>query len=117
MIDHKSGEYPLGKKGGVLKRKQADYDAYKKQLYLYCKQVYNDYGVYPKKIVWNYFRDSKWLELPFVYEEYIDTEQWVSDLVGEIHKEENFCPHIDYFYCENLCGFRNSCDYKTMGSE
>ena len=42
---------------------------------------------------------------------------WGSDLVGEIHKEENFCPHIDYFYCENLCGFRNSCDYKTMGSE
>ena len=47
----------------------------------------------------------------------MDTEKWVSDLVGEIHNEENFCPHIDYFYCENLCGFRNSCDYKTMGSE
>lgn len=117
VIDHKSGEYPLGKRGSVLKRKQSDYDAYKKQLYLYSTQVYNEYGVYPKKIVWNYFRDSKWLELQFDYGEYKSTEKWVSEVVSEIHNEENFCPHMDYFYCENLCGFRNSCDYKMMGSE
>ena len=86
-------------------------------MYLYSTQVYNEYGVYPKKIVWNYFRDSKWLELPFDYGEYKSTEKWVSEIVSEIHNEENFCPHMDYFYCENLCGFRNSCDYKMMGSE
>lgn len=117
VIDHKSGEYPIGKKGGVLKRKQSDYDAYKNQLYLYSRQVYNDYGTYPKKLVWNYFRDSKWLEIPFKYDEYVSAGNWASDLVAEIHKEEIFPPHIDYFYCENLCGFRNSCDYKTMRGE
>lgn len=117
VIDHKSGEYPLGKKGKVLKRKESDYDSYKKQLYLYCRQVYNDYGVYPKKIVWNYFRDSQWLELPFVYEEYEDTEKWILGLVEEIHKEENFAPTMNHFYCHNLCGFRNSCDYIMMESE
>lgn len=114
VIDHKSGEYPLGKKGNVLKRKKDDYEAYKKQLYLYCRQVYAEYGVYPKWIVWNYFRDSKWLYLPFIYEEYLETGQWVKELVAEIHEEENFAPNMDYFYCENLCGFRNSCDYRMM---
>lgn len=114
VIDHKSSEYPLGKKGGILKRKQSDYDAYKKQLYLYSQQVYNDYGIYPKKFAWNYFRNSKWLILPFKYEEYEDTKQWVLRLIKEIHNEENFPPHIDFFYCKNLCGFRNSCDYKMM---
>lgn len=117
VIDHKSSEYPLGKRGGVLKRKQGDYDSYKRQLYLYCQQVYDEYGVYPKYIVWNYFRDSKWLKLPFVYEEYKDTVDWVSDVVNEIHKEEKFEPHLDFFYCNNLCGFRNSCDYKLMGGD
>ena len=38
----------------------------------------------------------------------------INNLVGEIHKEENFCPHISNFYCKNLCGFRNSCDYLNM---
>ena len=117
VIDHKSAEYPLGKKGGVLKKKQADYDSYKKQLYLYCKPIYEEYGVYPEKIVWNYFRTSQWLELPFVYEEYVEANEWVCDLVEEIHKEENFCPTMNYFYCDNICGFRNSCDYKMMGCE
>lgn len=117
VIDHKSGEYPLGKRGGVLKRKQSDYEAYKRQLYLYCEQVYKEHGVYPKYIVWNYFRDRKWLHLPFIYEEYKETEEWATNLLKEIHNEENFVPHMDYFYCENLCGFRNSCDYKMMGGE
>ncbi len=117
VIDHKSAEYPLGKKGGVLKRKQADYDSYKKQLYLYSQQVYNDYGVYPKTIAWNYFRSSQWLHLPFIEKEYQDTIQWVGNVITELHKEENFAPKIDHFYCKNLCGFRNSCDYIAMGSE
>lgn len=117
VIDHKSGEYPIGKKGQVLKRKIEDYEAYKKQMYLYSKQVYKEYGVYPKKIVWNYFRDSQWLDLPFDYQEYIATQEWVKNIVSTIHKEEDFAPKLDYFYCANICGFRNSCEYKTMGDE
>lgn len=117
VIDHKSAEYPLGKKGGVLKRKQEDYESYKKQLYLYSEQVFKEYNVYPKKLVWNYFRDSKWLDLPFIYEEFVAAKEWATATVKEIHKEENFVPTINYFYCNNLCGFRNSCDYKMMGCD
>lgn len=115
VIDHKSAEYPLGKKGGVLKRKQGDYESYKRQLYMYSRQVYEEYGVYPDEIAWNYFRDSKWLSLPFKMDEYLETQKWFNDLIDEIHKEENFAPHLDFFYCSNLCGFRKTCDYKNMG--
>ena len=117
VIDHKSSEYPIGKKGGVLKRKQSDYESYKKQLYLYSQQVKNEYGVYPSEIWWNYFRDKKWLKLPFIKEEYETSKKWAVSVISEIHKEENFVPKMDYFYCNNLCGFRNSCDYKMMGSD
>lgn len=117
VIDHKSGEYPVGKKGNVLKKKIVDYESYKKQLYLYCEQVFKEYGEYPKYLAWNYFRDSKWLYVPFIYEEFIESKEWAKGIVEEIHKEENFVPKIDYFYCNNLCGFRNSCDYKMMGCD
>jgi hypothetical protein len=117
VIDHKSSEYPIGKKGGVLKKKIADYESYKKQLYLYCEQIIKEYGVFPSELQWNYFRDQKWLKLAFIKEEYDASKKWAVDVVAEVHKEENFVPHIDYFYCNNLCGFRNSCDYKLMGSD
>jgi hypothetical protein len=117
VIDHKSSEYPIGKKGGVLKKKIDDYESYKKQLYLYCQQVFEEYGVYPDEIAWNYFRDQKWLKLPFIKEEYETARKWAINLIKEIHNEENYLPKLDYFYCNNLCGFRNSCDYKLMGGE
>lgn len=115
IIDHKSSEYPLTKKGSVKKKKIKDYDSYKKQLYLYAEQVFNEYGTYPKKIEWNYFKEQQWLSLPFVKEEFEDAKTWAIDTIEEIYKEENFLPNLDYFYCHNLCGFRNSCDYKMMG--
>lgn len=117
VIDHKSSEYPIGKKGKVFKRKIADYESYKKQLYLYSEQVFNEYGVYPDELWWNYFKEQQWLKLPFIKEEYESTKKWAVETIENMYKEENFVPNMDYFYCNNLCGYRNSCDYKLMGGE
>lgn len=114
VIDHKSSDYPIGKKGGILKRKQEDYEAYKRQLYLYSHQIYNEYNVYPSKLVWNYFKEQKWLELPFIYEEFVEANKWVERTVAKIKEEDEFIPKLDYFYCHNLCGFRNACDYLML---
>lgn len=117
VIDHKSSEYPIGKRGSVLKKKINDYESYKKQLYLYSQAVIDEYGVVPKEIWWNYFKEQKWLKLPFIEEEFEDSKKWATELILEIYNENNFLPKLDYFYCNNLCGFRNSCDYKLMGGE
>jgi len=117
VVDHKSSEFPLGKRGKVLKKKLIDYENYKKQLYTYSVQVFNEYGVYPSKLVWNYFKDKMWLELPFLEEEFDNAVKWASEIIDSMYLEENFVPKMDYFYCNNLCGFRNSCDYKLMGGE
>lgn len=117
VIDHKSSEYPIGKKGNVFKKKIKDYDSYKKQLYLYSQAVIDEYGVAPTEIQWNYFKEQKWLKLPFIKEEYEEAKKWATELISEIYNEDNFLPNLDYFYCNNLCGFRNNCDYKLMGGE
>ena len=117
VIDHKSSEFPLGKKGKVLKRKQEAYLSYKRQLYLYSKAIIEEYVVPPSKIKWNYFREKQWLELPFIQEEYEEALDWAEKTIEKIINEEEFPARVDYFYCHNLCGFRNSCEYKSMGGE
>lgn len=117
IIDHKSAEYPLGKRGSVLKRKQESYEAYKRQLYLYSQHIINKYGEEPAELWWNYFKEKQWLKLPFIREEYEESLKWASETIREIDKEEDYLPNMDYFYCNNLCGFRHSCDYKLMGGD
>lgn len=113
LIDHKSSEYPLGKKGAVKKAEAEKFEGYKKQLYLYCIQVYNEYGFFPHKIGWNYFKAQKWLFLDFDKDEYEKAKQWALGIIGEINQEEDFRPNPSFFYCRNLCAFRNQyCEYK-----
>lgn len=114
IIDHKSSEFPLGKKGGILKKKEKDYMDYKRQLYLYAQPVYDMYGVYPKEIQWNYFKERKWLKLPFVLEEFEEAKKWAIDTIKVIYEEDEFIQTEDYFYCRNLCNFRGSCEYRKL---
>ncbi len=113
LIDHKSSEYPMGKRGKILKSEQEKFKGYKRQLYLYCIQVYNDYGVFPKKIGWNYFKAQQWLFVNFDEKEFEEAKQWALGVIGEINEAEEFPPNQDFFYCMNLCRFRNQyCEYK-----
>lgn len=111
--DHKTGEYPIGKKGNVLKNKQDDYDNYKKQQYLYCIAVFNEYGVYPTWLEWNYVRSMQELKLPFIMEEFTSTKEWVLNLIQTISKEKNFEPIQSYSNCRMLCDVSHICDYNT----
>lgn len=114
LIDHKSSEYPIGKRGNMLKSEKDKFEQYKKQLYLYCLQVYKDYHVFPKKIGWNYFKSRQWLFLDFDKKELDNAVQWALGTIGEINQTDFFPPNPDFYYCHNLCRFRNSyCEYKN----
>jgi len=111
--DHKSSEFPIGKRGGIKKKKEKDYVLYKRQLYLYCQDVFNTYGVYPKFLRWNYFREKQWLTLPFIQEEFEEAKQWAINTINDIYEENEFPANQSFFYCRNLCNYRNSCEYKN----
>lgn len=114
ILDHKSSEYPLGKRGQVLKSEEKKFKSYKRQLYLYAIQVYNEYGIYPEKVGWNYFKNRKWLFLDFDKADYDEAQNWALSTIAEINEEEKFNPNVDFYYCHNLCRYRNSyCEYKN----
>jgi hypothetical protein len=115
ILDHKTAEYPIGKKGNVLKAKQEDYDGYKKQLYLYSIDVYNEYGIYPAYLKWNFVRSSQELTIPFNEKELDDTKRWAIDKIKTIIKEIKFNPECNYLNCKMLCDVEDECEYNLLG--
>lgn len=112
VVDHKSGEYPF-KANGEVKANAKSFDKYKKQLYLYAHWVHEKYGEFPKTLAWNHFKDGgKVASIQFDEDEYKDAISWFTSEIERIKQDEDFEPKKDYFYCNNLCAFRNSCEYK-----
>ena len=112
VMDHKSTEYPFKVNGGIKKNSEHSFNSYKKQMYLYCYAVKQKYGEFPKEITWNHFKEGgKFATIPFNEDEYNETIDWFKNTIHEAEKEENFEATLDYFYCKNLCSFRNCCEY------
>jgi len=115
ILDHKSAEYPFKKDGTLKKKEEKSFNGYKKQMYLYSHAIYQLYGEFPKEMTWNLFKDGgKFATIPFIKETYNETMIWFDDVIKEIEKEIEFEPNEDFFYCTNLCNFRNSCEYRLM---
>ena len=117
IVDHKSSDHFLKKDGSPLKNQQANFEAYSKQMYLYSKAVFDEYGEYPDRIVWNHFFDQQVTNIPFKYEDYCATQQWALNIIRRIYTDENFDAVQNYMMCKVLCGYRNSCCYATEESE
>ena len=117
IVDHKSSDHFLKKDGSPLKNQQANFEAYSKQMYLYSKAVYDEYGEYPDRIIWNHFFDQQVTNIPFKYEDYCATQQWALDIIHRIYADENYEAVPNYMMCKVLCGFRNSCCYAKEEGE
>lgn len=104
IIDHKSSD-PKTAKSEKAKE-------YWKQMYLYSIHVKEKYGKYPVKLHLNCFRKRYWLSVDFDIKEIEKVKKWIVDTVDLIRKEEDFKPTINDFFCQFLCGFRNTCEYR-----
>lgn len=112
IIDHKSAACPVGKSGKVLKNHKETFESHKRQGYLYACAVEQNFGCFPRYLVWNHFADGgKFMEVSFNEEEYDKVIDWAANTIWEIEHEKDFKPTLNFFYCTQLCGFRNSCEY------
>ena len=112
VIDHKSGKYPFKLDGTVKSNAKQDFDSYKKQIYLYCRAVKEEFGEFPKEMSWNFFKDNaQTATIPFSKKEYNAAMKWLINSIHEIEDETDYDATLDYFYCNNLCNFRYNCEY------
>ena len=111
VVDHKSSEYPMTKSGNIKANKKSSFLSYCRQLYLYSNGVFEEYKKYPVSLMWNYFRNKKWLSVEFNESSRDDSKLWAIETIKKIYEEKDFLPKKNYFYCNNLCSFRDSCEY------
>lgn len=111
VVDNKSSEYPFKQNGDVKAKSKHSFENYKKQMYLYSHWVKLEYDQFPKEITWNHFKDNKMATIPFDENDYRKAIQWMVDCIHQIESEKDYEPNVDFFYCSNLCNFRNSCEY------
>lgn len=112
IVDHKSSAYPFNK-NGTVKASAKSFEKYKKQLYLYAHWVKEKYGEFPKTLAWNHFKDGgKIARIEFNKNEYDEAIKWFMDEIKAVNSDDSFEPQMDYFYCNNLCAYRNVCEYR-----
>ena len=112
IVDHKSSKHFLKKDGTPLKATLEEFNAYKKQMYLYCKAVENCMDLQVNKIVWHHFKDGGVLTvIPFDPAEYNNTVKWAENIIQDIKTDETFEAKQSYYRCKELCPFRETCEY------
>ena len=112
LCDHKSSSIKVLRNGSISKSDQEHFLAFKRQQYLYCKPIIEQYGKgCVKELWWNMFKDHGWIKIPFDDNEYEEALAWALDTIHEIEKETEWPPNPQQFYCWYLCGM-NGCEYK-----
>lgn len=113
VLDHKSRSMKINKNGEVSKSNQEEFKLFKYQLYLYSIAIEKEYGVKPKFLKWNLFKNKEYLTVNFDDKEYEDAKQWVLDTIHDIENDTKWLPNPSDYYCRNLCDMRNcACEYK-----
>lgn len=116
VIDHKS------KSRFKSKEEQEHYTL---QLYLYAQWVYEKYGEYPDRLVFNMFRVDDVVTIPFSKDDLEKAKKWFVDTIHAMEEDTDFWDKIaltydkqskplstyqcNDFFCKYLCGSRLSC--------
>ena len=111
LVDHKSLDHFMKKDGTPLKNQLPHFEAYSKQMYLYSKAIYEEYGEYPDRIIWNHFFDQQVTDIPFNKDDYDNALKWAVDIIHKVYKDKKFNANQSYMMCKVLCGYRNCCCY------
>lgn len=105
IIDHKSKSLSSFRK--------AEKSMYR-QLYMYSKFVYEKYGKWPDKLMFNLFKENGTKKsIFFKQEEYDETMRWATDIIEKIESYDTLdwlqSKETKDFYCLNLCDMRKGC--------
>lgn len=103
IVDHKSHSKFKSKK------EKAEYLI---QLYLYSIYIYEKYGEYPKRLIFNMFRIPEIIVEEFDMNKLEESKRWVKTTIEQIYNDEKFMCNTAKemaFFCNNICGMRSYC--------
>ncbi len=111
IIDNKSKDLKPRSKRKSPTKTDEELDEYLTQLYLYSIAIYNEYKKYPKYLTFNCFKNGQIIREEFSLEKLEEAKDWAIRTIKTIESNEIWNPHLDYYFCNNLCNSRNTCEY------
>lgn len=105
VIDHKS------KSSSTMAK---DLPTYRKQLYIYAAYVKQRWGVWPKYLKFNLFRENEWVTEEFDEATYNQVIQWVIDTIEAILSETEWKVSPNSYFCRFVCGCSGSCPARDV---
>ena len=112
LCDHKTSSFKYLKNGDVSKKDREHFEGFKRQEYLYCIPLIEEYGKVDK-LSWNMIRDNKIIEITFNETEFNEAQEWAIKNIQKLENEVLWLPDTsNSYYCNVLCGSRNSCTYR-----
>lgn len=115
IVDNKSAGLKPRSKGKKVTKTDLKLNDFLRQLYIYSIPIYEKYGKYPKYLNFNCFRKDMWIQEEFKIEDFEEAKTWAINTIESLTKEREFKPKSDWFYCHNLCNFRNIyCEFKGV---
>ena len=121
ILDHKSGSVKLLKNGTVSKsqKEQEHFLEFKRQLYLYSIPIIEEYGRVDY-LCWNLFKDGNILTIPWNETEYDEAQEWAWSQIQKLYNRNEWPEKENAdkdYYCRNLCGQREICEYCKQNEE
>ena len=112
IIDNKSRNLTQRSRRNKPTKKDIELDDMLRQLYVYSAAIKKEYGVYPKLLCFNCFKNGEFIKEEFNMQKYLETEEWVVNKIRSIEDADGFPANPEYFRCNFLCGVNDCCEYK-----
>ena len=61
--------------------------------------------------MWNHFKTGDLTVVPFEAADYEEALKWAMGTIKKIEDDTRFVEKKDYFFCHNICQYRNLCEY------
>ena len=111
IMDHKSKRLKPRSHRRVPTETDKELDDYLRQMYLYAVWLQQTKGVLPTTLMFNCFRDRRFLKERFDKQKFEEVKAWAAQKTDEISENEEFPPNLEYFRCTYLCDMKDDCEY------
>lgn len=113
LVDYKTSDpFKIDKRNGKEKIDMAKMESYYKQMYLYTYALRTQMGINIDKITLWFPRPNRTHSISWDARKEKDTLDWVINIINQIKNEEEFpFNNSNSYFCSNLCGVREFCEY------
>ena len=94
-------------------KSENEIEEYLHQPYLYSIAVKEEYGKYPKKLVFELFKENITCERNFTIKGLNKAKKWAECVIKNIYDEVEFPPNYSEFFCNYICSCAESCPVFT----